>query len=290
MIPRALMAFTIVWLVGCSGQRGQPQVAAQGQPTAVQPSNPPIEAQPVVAGQMPASSMPSGDPGLAPPNAPAPAAETPIIADTQPFGPPVSSAESAPVATPPPAPEPISEDPNPQARNVARTIVVPSGTRIHVRLDQTLDTRFSRTGSTFDATLVEPIVEGGRVVVPRHTRFVGTVVAAKRSGRFRGRAYMHVTLRSFRLNGVKYRIATAPDARASGSHKKRNLALVGGGSATGAGIGAIAGGGAGALIGAGVGAAAGATTEFITGKKDVRLPAETPMVFSLRFPIQVKPA
>lgn len=289
MIPRALMALTIVLLVGCSGQRGQPQVAAQGQPTATQPSNPPLEAQPVAAGQMPASSMASGDDGLAPANAPGPAAESPVIADTPPLGPPVSSAESAEPA-PEPTPEPISADANPQARNAARTVVVPSGTPIRVRLDQTLDTRFSRTGSTFDATLEEPIVEGGRVVVPRHTRFVGTVVAAKRSGRFRGRAYMRVTLRSFRLNGVKYRIATAPDARASGSHKKRNLALVGGGSAAGAGIGAIAGGGAGALIGAGVGAAAGATTEFITGKKDVRLPAETPMVFSLRSPIQVKPA
>jgi hypothetical protein len=289
MIPRALMALTLVLLAGCSGQRGQPQVTANGQPTATLPSDPQSEAQPVVAVQLPASSMASGDSRLAPANVPNPGAGMPIIADTQPLGPPVTSAVSA-AEPPPPAAEPINEDPNPPSRDGARTIVVPSGTRIRVRLDQTLDTRFSRAGSIFDATLVEPIVEGGRVVVPRHTRFVGTVVAAKRSGRFRGRAYMHVTLRSFRLNGVKYRIATAPDSRASGSHKKRNLALVGGGSATGAGIGAIAGGGAGALIGAGVGAAAGATTEFITGKKDVRLPAETPMVFSLRFPIQVKPA
>jgi hypothetical protein len=92
------------------------------------------------------------------------------------------------------------------------------------------------------------------------------------------------------MNGVNYRVATGTDVRESRNHKRRNLALMGGGSASGAGIGAIAGGGAGALIGAGVGAAAGATAEFITGKKDVRLPAETPMVFSLRSSIQIKPA
>jgi hypothetical protein len=97
-----------------------------------------------------------------------------------------------------------------------------------------------------------------------------------------------VTLRSFRLHGVTYAVATHSDSRVSGSHKKRNLALIGGGTATGAGIGAIAGGGAGALIGAGAGAAAGATTEFITGKKNVRLPVETEMVFRLRAPLQLR--
>jgi len=68
----------------------------------------------------------------------------------------------------------------------------------------------------------------------------------------------------------------------SGNHKKRNLAFMGGGPAAGAGIGALAGGGVGALIGAGAGAVAGTTTAFFTGKKNVKLPVESRMVFSLR--------
>lgn len=96
-----------------------------------------------------------------------------------------------------------------------------------------------------------------------------------------------VALLSFQMNGENYQIQTSPDTRVSGSHKKRNLWLMGGGSAGGAGIGALAAGGTGALIGAGVGAAAGTTTAFFTGRKNVKLPVETPLVFSLRASVPV---
>jgi hypothetical protein len=162
------------------------------------------------------------------------------------------------------------------------------GTHLRVRLGQTLDTRHVHSGAPFLATLDRAVVEDGRVVIPGGTPFEGVVVESKRSGRFRGRAVLEVTLRSFRLNGRTYAVATVPDARVSGSHKGRNLVLIGGGAVTGAGIGAIAGGGAGALIGAGAGAAAGATAEFITGRKHVRLPVETVLVFRLRGPIELR--
>ena len=167
------------------------------------------------------------------------------------------------------------------------TIAIPAGTRIRVRLAETLDTKRTPAGTRFSATLDDPIVIGSTVVVPKGTPFEGAVVASKHSGRFRGRAVLEVTLRSFRLHDTTYHIATAPDTRASGSHKKRNLAFMGGGPAAGAGIGALAGGGVGALIGAGVGAAAGTTTAFITGRKDVKLPAETSLEFSLRSRVEV---
>jgi hypothetical protein len=167
-------------------------------------------------------------------------------------------------------------------------VLIPAGTRIRVRLAQTLDTKYTRPGQTFSATLDGPVVVGDRVVVPKGTPFKGVILSSKSSGRFRGRAYMEISLVSFRMRGETYRVTTAPDARASGSHKKRNLAFMGGGPAAGAGIGALAGGGVGAAIGAGVGAAAGTTTAFVTGKKNVRLPVETPMEFSLRSAVQVK--
>jgi hypothetical protein len=89
-------------------------------------------------------------------------------------------------------------------------------------------------------------------------------------------------LDSFRLHGMTYSIATGADARTSNFHRKRNAVAIGGGSGAGGAIGAIAGGRVGALIGAGAGAAAGTTGAFITGRKNVRLPVETPLVFSLR--------
>jgi hypothetical protein len=170
----------------------------------------------------------------------------------------------------------------PVVQHVEPSVVIPAGTRVEVRLTQTLNTKYVRPGDRFAATLDRPIVENNRVIVPRGTPFEGAVEESRPSGRFRGRAVMTVRLRSFRLNGVTYRIATASDTATSGNHKKRNLELMGGGPAAGAGVGALAGGGVGALVGAGAGAVAGTTAAFFTGRKDVKIPVESRMVFSLR--------
>jgi hypothetical protein len=146
----------------------------------------------------------------------------------------------------------------------------------------------NRTGERFSAYLDEPIVSGNRVVIPKGTLFRGHVVQAKSSGRLKGRAYLGLTLDSFRLHGTTYTIATGADTRTSSSHRKRNAVAIGGGSGAGGAIGAIAGGGVGALIGAGAGAAAGTTGAFITGRKNVRLPVETPLLFSLRNAVTVR--
>jgi hypothetical protein len=108
---------------------------------------------------------------------------------------------------------------------------------------------------------------------------------SKASGRFKGRALMSLSLDSFELNGRRHEIRTTHVGRESGGHKKRNWVVIGGGSGLGSAIGAIAGGPAGALIGAGAGAGAGTVGAAFTGKKNVRLPVETPLAFSLRAPV-----
>ena len=60
------------------------------------------------------------------------------------------------------------------------------------------------------------------------------------------------------------------------------MKVIGGTAAVGAFIGALAGGGKGAAIGAGAGAGAGTAGAAATGKKDVRLPAEAVVSFTLR--------
>ena len=164
--------------------------------------------------------------------------------------------------------------------------VIPAGTTVHVRLAQSIDTKRNRAGDYFPATLDSPIIVGDRVVVPKGTRFTGHITESRQSGRLKGRAALGLELDSFQLHGKTYRVATESTVRTSSNHKRRNLAFIGGGSGAGAGIGAIAGGGIGALIGAGAGAAAGTTTAIITGKKNVRLPVESPLVFSLHRPVK----
>ena len=160
--------------------------------------------------------------------------------------------------------------------------VIPSGTPLHVRVDEAIDTRRNRVGDQFSATLSEPIEVDGRTMVPEGTEFSGHVTTAAASGRLKGRAFIGLRLDSFRLNGREYPVQTSSVERVSASHKKRNALLIGGGAGLGAAIGALAGGGKGALIGAGAGAGAGTAGAAATGRRQVGIGAETPLRFTLR--------
>ncbi len=164
---------------------------------------------------------------------------------------------------------------------------IPAGTQLRVRTVQALDTERNRAGDQFEATLASPVSVGSTVALPRGTKFNGHVTTAYSSGRLKGRGYMAVVLDSFELNGQTHRIATSARGQATGAHRNRNLALIGGGAGLGAMLGGIAGGGKGALIGAGSGAAAGTAGAAITGKKDVHIPSETLMAFTLKEPVAV---
>lgn len=215
----------------------------------------------------------------APPAAGAPAAAAgPLNAYGAPQSGPTASAPvsgGAPMASQP-APASAQSAPAPAP------IAVPSGTSLRVRLEQTIDTRRNRAGDRFDATLIEPVVVDGQVVIPRGTPFQGTITEASPSGHLKGRAVLAVELNAFRLNGVSYPVVTSVDDRVSGRHRKRNWILIGGGTGLGTALGAIAGGPAGALIGAGAGAGAGTAGAYFTGKKQVAIPAETALTFRLR--------
>ena len=176
---------------------------------------------------------------------------------------------AADVAPPPPPPE-----------------VLAAGTRLHVRLDEAIDTRRNRPGDAFTATLEEPLVSGDHVVVPSGITFSGHITQAKPSGRLSGRAVLALRLESFDLNGRTYRIDSARSTVSRG-HKKHNLLWIGGSSAGGATIGAAAAGGPAALIGAGAGAAAGTIGAAFTGKRQIDFPAETQLTFRLAGDVQI---
>ncbi len=171
------------------------------------------------------------------------------------------------------------------ARN--ENVQIPSGAVLRVRLDQTLDTDENQPGDKFDATLIEPVVVDGRTVIPKGTRFQGSITTAETSGRLSGKGVLTVKLDSFELNGKRYDITSTAASRITGGHTKRDIGIIGGSAAAGAAIGAITGGGKGAAIGAGAGAAAGTGAAAATGKQDVRLPAETVMVFTLQRPVDL---
>lgn len=125
------------------------------------------------------------------------------------------------------------------------------------------------------------------IVIPVGSTVYGHVVSARHSGRLRHPGEISLTLDSVVVNQQTIPLATSHVVAYGGSHKKRNLAWIGGGTGGGALVGALAGAGKGALIGGGIGAAAGTTVALVTGKKDVTFPAERRLRFRLRQDVPV---
>jgi hypothetical protein len=152
---------------------------------------------------------------------------------------------------------------------------------VRVRLDHAVSTRTHKAGDHFTATLSRATRVHGQTL-PAGTRFRGHLTAADDSGRLTGRAVLGLTLDSYTSNGKQYPIRTSSVRRVSEDHKTRNTVAAGGGAGLGAAVGAIAGGGKGAAIGALAGAGAGTAGAYATGKRELTLPAETPLLFSVR--------
>ena len=169
----------------------------------------------------------------------------------------------------------------------AEATSLPTGTTIAVRLQDSLSSASASVGQQFEAVLDEPLIMQGKTVAPKGAQVTGRVIAAHHSGRLHNPGYLRLTLTSVEINGKPAPVQTSSVFAKGGSHEKRNLGLIGGGTGGGALIGAIAGGGKGALIGAGAGAAAGTGTAYATGKKDVGFASERRLIFRLSQPLQI---
>jgi len=133
--------------------------------------------------------------------------------------------------------------------------------------------------------LDSPLMADGKEVLPKGTIVGGHVLSAHASGRLKGRAVLSLTLDSCESNGSAVPVSTTTVVRVSGRHRKRNWALIGGGSGAGALTGGLVAGPIGAAVGAGSGAAAGVVGAAVTGKKQVSMPAETAVGFTLKGPL-----
>jgi len=165
--------------------------------------------------------------------------------------------------------------------NSTTPITVQEGTNLMVVLDQTISTAQNRTGESFRATVAAPVVVEGKTVIPKDTPVTGHIVESVSSGRLKGVAKLDLRLDSLKIDDKTYNIATGDERRVGKNHNERNGILIGGGAGLGALIGGVASGGVGAAIGAAAGAGAGMAGAAYTGKKDLRVPAETTLTFQL---------
>jgi hypothetical protein len=170
-------------------------------------------------------------------------------------------------------------------------VTIPDGTRIDVRLDNSISSERNQSGDTFQATLDRPIELGnGQTVVPEGTRVIGEVIAARPSGHLKTPAELSVALTALEMNGNQYPISTSSVSRRGKSHKGRNAKWIGGSAAGGALLGALIGHGKGAAIGALVGGGGGTAAAYATGKQNIIMPSETQLRFVLRQPLTISRA
>jgi hypothetical protein len=159
---------------------------------------------------------------------------------------------------------------------------VPSGTRIKVRMIDSVDSKNNKVGDPFKASLEQPIVVNGVTVVPKGADVYGRLEQATEAGHITGRSQLKLALTGIVVNGETIPVSTGDYAVSGHSRGVSTAERVGGGAALGALIGGIAGGGAGAAIGAGVGAGAGTAVQVITKGEQVHVPSETLLEFALQ--------
>lgn len=170
---------------------------------------------------------------------------------------------------------------------VERTVEIPAGSSLIIRMIDDVDSERDRVGQTFRASLDEPVLVDGATVAPRGADVVVKLIDDKQSGKLTGRTELTLDIQSLTVNGKSVDVTTQDVTQASSSRTTQTAQRAGGGAAIGAIIGAIAGGGRGAAIGAATGAAAGGAVQIITKGQRVRIPSETRLTFTLQQPVRI---
>ena len=178
---------------------------------------------------------------------------------------------------------------NPTAKRRTTTTsapLVPVGTDLKVRINDTLSSKDSRVGDRFTATVIDPSRFD-------EARLYGHVSSIQKSGKVKGRTSMNLAFDSVELRDGRKRVMHGYVTRVygddagkadneggveSGSRTKQTVKRTGIGAGVGAVIGGLAGGGKGAAIGLLIGGAGGAGSLAIKGSKELKIESGTEML------------
>ena len=180
---------------------------------------------------------------------------------------------------------------NPTFANAAaqskKRITVPAGTRILVRMVDSIDSTKQKTGDRFTATLETNLQAEDKVVAPRGSTLYGRLAQASSAGRMSGSSELTLELTDIVISGTAYPLLTSTyEVKGKGEGGNTAKKVVGG-AGLGALIGGIAGGGKGAGIGAAAGAATGTAVAGAKKGQQLQIPSETLLEFRLQQPVSL---
>src|SRR5215467_5160911 len=169
----------------------------------------------------------------------------------------------------------------------SKRVTVPAGTRILVRMVDSVDSSKQKAGYRFTATLEANLQAYDVTVAKQGTKLYGVLASASSSGKFKGSSQLTLELTDIVINGTNYPLKTSSyEVKGQGEGSKTAKKVVGG-AGLGALIGGIAGGGKGAGIGALVGAAGGTALAATKKGEQVSVPSESLLEFRLEHPTEL---
>ena len=185
-------------------------------------------------------------------------------------------------------PPAAQQSPRMRPANLPETLTIPAGTVIQIRTSDWLSSDHNKKGDEFTATLAQPIVADGWVVMRRNQSIVGQVTDAVRAGRVKGVSKLQLELSRMTLvDGQLVPVQTTLLNASAGTSNGRDAAAIGVTTGTGAAIGAAAAGGPGAAIGAGAGFVASVAGVLLTRGKPTIIPPEDTLTFRLENPVTI---
>lgn len=176
----------------------------------------------------------------------------------------------------------------PAAAPAARpAVMIAAGTLLRVRTIDNIDVDSSKAGAKYRASLDDPIMVGGAVVVPKGADATMQAVKVQQSGKMKGSDLIQLKLISVSVRGTTYPVVTSVVESKGKGEGKATARKTAGGAGLGALIGGIAGGGKGALIGVAAGAGAGLIVSA-SGQQHLKVPSETRLEFKLEADLKVQ--
>ena len=258
-VQRTILALSAVLVAGACG-RGDKADARDSTALALTPVDSPAVVSPQELPPQPAPAP--GPPASQPrprPNPPPPAAQTP-----------------------PPAPQPPPPPPAPP-----RAVV---GTEIASNSSVEITTRKNKAGETFTASVTNPVMDGGREVIPAGALVTFRIVESKPAENKNSQGQLAIQAMSVAIGDKSYPLS-ADVTDLQYVLKGRGVTAGDAGKvAAGAAIGAVVGqiltkNSTGTVVGGAVGAAAGTAIAIKSADKDIVIPAGARILIKLKEPL-----